>query len=162
MGQMVSMFNERQQGNLLGTSEVNPRRDGKEHCKAIILRSGKTVEKPVKNIAENDEDNVESEEIDAGNFGIHTKTTKESARTIGKAERFLKNSASKEQRKSELKASSREDTPVIPYPQRLKKKKLDNKFGKFMEIFKKLHINIPFFDALEQMPSYVKFMKDIK
>ena len=30
-----------------------------------------------------------------------------------------------------------------------------------MEIFKKLHINIPFSDALEQIPSYVKFMKDI-
>ena len=30
-----------------------------------------------------------------------------------------------------------------------------------MEIFKKLQINIPFIDALEQMPFYVKFMKDI-
>ena len=30
-----------------------------------------------------------------------------------------------------------------------------------MEVFEKLHINIPFADALEQMPSYVKFMKDI-
>ena len=30
-----------------------------------------------------------------------------------------------------------------------------------MEVFKKLHINIPFVDALEHMPSYVKFMKDI-
>ena len=30
-----------------------------------------------------------------------------------------------------------------------------------MEIFKKLHINIPFVEALEQMPGYVKFMKDI-
>ena len=30
-----------------------------------------------------------------------------------------------------------------------------------MEVFKKLHINIPFIDALEHMPSYVKFMKDI-
>ena len=30
-----------------------------------------------------------------------------------------------------------------------------------MEVFKKLHINIPFADALEQMPGYVKFMKDI-
>ena len=30
-----------------------------------------------------------------------------------------------------------------------------------MEIFKKLHINIPFANALEQMPSYIKFMKDI-
>ena len=28
-------------------------------------------------------------------------------------------------------------------------------------MFKKLHINFPFDDAFEQMPSYVKFMKDI-
>ena len=28
-------------------------------------------------------------------------------------------------------------------------------------MFKKLHINIPFTDALEQMPNYVKFMKGI-
>ena len=64
-------------------------------------------------------------------------------------------------RKIELKAPSREDTPVVSYPQILKKNKLDNQFGKFMENFKKLHINIPFLDALEQMPSYVKFMRDI-
>ena len=49
----------------------------------------------------------------------------------------------------------------IPYPRRLKKNKLDKQFTKFMEVFKKLHINIPFAVALEQMPSYVKFMKDI-
>ena len=54
-----------------------------------------------------------------------------------------------------------EPTALISYPQRLKKNKLDKKFTKFMEVFKKLHINIPFDDALEQMPSYVKFMKDI-
>ena len=30
-----------------------------------------------------------------------------------------------------------------------------------MEVFKRPHINIPFADALEQMPNYVKFMKDI-
>ena len=49
----------------------------------------------------------------------------------------------------------------VPYPQRLKKHKLDKQFTKFMDVFKKLHINIPFADVLEQMPSYVKFMKDI-
>ena len=30
-----------------------------------------------------------------------------------------------------------------------------------MDIFKKLHINIPFDEALEKMPGYVKFMKDV-
>ena len=54
-----------------------------------------------------------------------------------------------------------EPTPPISYPQCLKKNKLDKQFTKFMEVFKKLHINIPFVDALEQMPSYVKFIKDI-
>ena len=49
----------------------------------------------------------------------------------------------------------------IPYPQRLKKNELDKHITKFMEVFKKLHINIPFADRLEQMPSYVKLMKDI-
>ena len=48
--------------------------------------------------------------------------------------------------------------PPIPFPQRLRKHKLDKQFGKFLEVFKKLHINIPFVDALAQMPCYVKFM----
>ena len=69
---------------------------------------------------------------------------------------MLKNSASKKQRKIELKAPSREDTAIVLYTQRLKKNKLDNQFDKFMEIFKKIHINIPFVDALEQMPSYIQ------
>ncbi|XP_022884032.1 uncharacterized protein LOC111400812 [Olea europaea var. sylvestris] len=51
--------------------------------------------------------------------------------------------------------------PPIPFPQRLQRKKLDNQFAKFVEIFKKLHINIPFADAIAQMPSYAKFLKEI-
>ena len=49
----------------------------------------------------------------------------------------------------------------MPYPQRLKSKNLDKQFARFLDMFKKLYINIPFAEALEQMPSYVKFMKDI-
>ena len=54
-----------------------------------------------------------------------------------------------------------EEDPKIPYPQRSRKSKLDSQFSKFLEVFKKLHINIQFVDALEQMSSYVKFMKGI-
>ena len=54
-----------------------------------------------------------------------------------------------------------EEKPNVPYPQRLRRKQLDQQFVRFMEIFKKLHINIPFAEALEQMQRYVKFMKDI-
>ena len=31
----------------------------------------------------------------------------------------------------------------------------------FLEIFKKIYINIPFADALEQMLNYAKFMKEV-
>ena len=65
-----------------------------------------------------------------------------------------------EKQSSETSVETKASIPVL-YPQRLKKHKLDKQFTKFMDVFKKLHINIPFADALEQMPSYVKFMKDI-
>ena len=54
---------------------------------------------------------------------------------------------------------ARDPSPLIPYPQRLKKGKLEKQFVNFLDVFKKLHINIPFMEALENMPSYVKFMK---
>ena len=66
-----------------------------------------------------------------------------------------------ERKEMEKQAATYEPFIPVPYPQRLKKNKLDKKFTKFMEVFKKLHINIPFVDALEQMPRYIKFMKDI-
>ena len=63
----------------------------------------------------------------------------------------------------ETEEHTRIDEPAIPipYPQRLKKRKLEKQFAKFLDIFMKLHINIPFLEALENMPSYVKFMKKI-
>ena len=51
--------------------------------------------------------------------------------------------------------------PPVPFSQRLKQSKDDKNFLKFLEVFKKLHINIPFTEVLAQMPSYAKFLKDI-
>ncbi|KAK1587423.1 hypothetical protein Q3G72_012697 [Acer saccharum] len=44
---------------------------------------------------------------------------------------------------------------------RLRKHKDAHNFAKFLKIFKKLHINIPFTEALAQMPKYVKFLKEL-
>jgi len=41
------------------------------------------------------------------------------------------------------------------------KAKLEQQFGKFREVLKKVHINISFTNALSQMPSYAKFLKEI-
>ena len=52
-------------------------------------------------------------------------------------------------------------SPPLSYPQWFQKKKLNTQFSKFLEIFRKIHINIPFSDALEQMLNYAKFMKEV-
>ncbi|XP_042067440.1 uncharacterized protein LOC121810774 [Salvia splendens] len=49
----------------------------------------------------------------------------------------------------------------IPYPQRVQRKKTDAQFSRFLDIFRKVQINIPLVEALQQMPSYAKFLKDV-
>ena len=46
MGKMVTLLIERQQGSLPSNSKVNPRKERKEYCKAITLRSGREVDAP--------------------------------------------------------------------------------------------------------------------
>ena len=46
IGQMATMLTERQQGSLPNNSEVSPRIEGKEHVKAITLRSSRELVAP--------------------------------------------------------------------------------------------------------------------
>ena len=59
--------------------------------------------------------------------------------------------------KEEVRASQ----PLILFPQVLKQSKLDSQYAKFLNMFKKFEINIPFIEALAQMQHYSKFVKDI-
>ena len=140
LGQMANLLTERQPGSLPCNSEVNPRRDGNEHVKAVTLRSGKELESQLQPPVV---EQLETEEI-----------------TQPKRKDDADKEQPQEKQSSETSVETKTSIPV-PYPQRLKKHKLDKQFTKFMDVFKKLHINIPFADALEQMSSYVKFMKDI-
>jgi hypothetical protein len=49
----------------------------------------------------------------------------------------------------------------ISYPQRLANTKLDKQYARFVELLKKLNVNIPFTDVVTQMLTYAKFLKDI-
>ena len=51
--------------------------------------------------------------------------------------------------------------PQVPFTQRLQKARLEEKFFRFLDMFKKIEINIPFSKSLTQMPLYAKFMKEI-
>ena len=52
-------------------------------------------------------------------------------------------------------------TPIVPFPQRLQKAKREEQFSRFLDIFKKIEINIPFAEVINQIPKYAKFLKEI-
>ncbi|KAK0604843.1 hypothetical protein LWI29_020078 [Acer saccharum] len=133
----------RQQGSLPSDTVVNP----KEQCKAIALRSGREVELPDnfgkgKGVVVEDEGGCE-EEVDVEKMSSsqdEVSTTLNDPPPQPQVQAYV---------------------PPIPYPQRLKKHKDAHNFNKFLEVFKKLHINIPFAEALAQMPTYVRFLKEL-
>ncbi|XP_057548076.1 uncharacterized protein LOC130826510 [Amaranthus tricolor] len=51
--------------------------------------------------------------------------------------------------------------PHVPFLQRLARRKLEEKYGKFLEVLSKLEINIPFIDAITEMPSYAKVLREV-
>jgi hypothetical protein len=51
--------------------------------------------------------------------------------------------------------------PKAPYPDRLLAPKKGGKFKDILEVFKQVQINILFLDAIQQVPSYAKFLKDL-
>lgn len=119
--------------------EVNPKNDGIEQCKTVTLRSGKQLEEQS---AESPNKVPKNEEKSGENKGEEKKVDEE---PIAK---------DKTKKQSVV-------VPAVPFPQRFQKQKLDKQFSKFLEVFKKFQINILFPDALDQMPSFLKFMKDI-
>ncbi|GJY70582.1 putative nucleotidyltransferase, ribonuclease H [Tanacetum coccineum] len=60
-----------------------------------------------------------------------------------------------------IQPSSELQTPSIPFPRRLRKEKEEAQQRKLLENLKKLHINLPFTEALAQMPKYAKFLKGL-
>ncbi|GJT35183.1 reverse transcriptase domain-containing protein [Tanacetum coccineum] len=49
----------------------------------------------------------------------------------------------------------------VPFPSRLRKQKKDDEREKFLSIFKHININLPFMEALNQMPKGDKVLKDL-
>ncbi|KAL5567485.1 hypothetical protein UlMin_024060 [Ulmus minor] len=131
VGEISKLLAERTQGALPSNTEKNPR----EHVNAISLRSGKELDPPKQ-------------------VGQQVSTV---VQPIQGATSDLKNQSND----SISIPKSFPSSSTIPFPQRLRKQKLDNQFSKFLNIFKSLHINLPFVDMLEQMPKYAKFLKDI-
>ncbi|KAL8124541.1 hypothetical protein AgCh_012260 [Apium graveolens] len=133
IGQITNAFLNRQPGTLPSYTEVPGKRKAKEQVKAITLRSGKIVNPEQTQVLTEEagaEKEVEQQEVEVK----PRKTTVEHTPPEGNI-------------------GEKQIYPPPPFPKRLQKKKLDKQFEKFLEVFKKLHINIPFTKALEQMPT---------
>ncbi|GJR97272.1 reverse transcriptase domain-containing protein [Tanacetum coccineum] len=51
--------------------------------------------------------------------------------------------------------------PKIPYPQCLRKEKMEAQYGKFLDVISVVRINVPLIDVLGGMPNYGKFLKEL-
>nr|GEU90617.1 hypothetical protein [Tanacetum cinerariifolium] len=54
-----------------------------------------------------------------------------------------------------------EHTHKIPFPSRLKKQKKDDDDDRLMSIFRQIHVNLPFLEAMIHMPKGAKVLKDL-
>ncbi|XP_076888197.1 uncharacterized protein LOC143538548 [Bidens hawaiensis] len=66
-----------------------------------------------------------------------------------------------EKRSVEIRPSPVIDYSRVPYPARLKHQKYTREYGHFLDMFRQLKINLPFIEALQHMPKYAKFLKDL-
>ncbi|GJY50363.1 reverse transcriptase domain-containing protein [Tanacetum coccineum] len=57
--------------------------------------------------------------------------------------------------------SNEVQTPPVPFPRRLRKEKRRGSTEEVFRKLKQLHINLPFIEALAQIPKYAKFLKGL-
>lgn len=131
VGQLVNLLYKRIHEDLPSNIETKPM----EKVCATTLRCGRELEEPIKELRQ-----------ELVKETVETQKGEESSSVVPKVKAALEVEAYK---------------PRVPFLARLVQHKLDKEFSKFPDVFKKLHINIPFADAIAQMPSYAKFLKEI-
>ena len=112
----------RGQGQLPSDTEKTP----KEQAKEITLRSGKKI------LAPKNDANKHVEESKDSKFEVKDEEQKSGSDVPKRRVSF----------------NLREYKPPVPLPKRLLKNNMDKKSEKFLEVFKKLYINIPLLDAV--------------
>ncbi|KAK9046176.1 hypothetical protein V6N11_052075 [Hibiscus sabdariffa] len=150
VGQISQILSSRPIGGFPSDTEV-AKGATHEQCKAITTRSGKFLTNNQRGMAANPSsatdtpaEAVEPAQASEDQYIPHT--------TMGESSAESSHAQS---------GKSEEIRPPPPFPQRLKKKKQDYQFKKFLDILKQVHINLPLVEALQQMPNYAKFLKDM-
>ncbi|XP_049365173.1 uncharacterized protein LOC125829989 [Solanum verrucosum] len=114
---------------------------------AMVTRSGKVAVGDVKG-----HDEAQTREVDKGIEEDETPIQQSVAKE-------LQTNVPKSPPMSKVAQPLPKVTPL--FPQHLKKKNKDEKFKKFLSVFKTLSINLSLVEALLEMPGYAKFMKEL-
>ncbi|XP_050895739.1 uncharacterized protein LOC127102413 [Lathyrus oleraceus] len=130
-------------GAFPGQLQPNP----KGHANAITLRSGTKLDEPVDPRLQNP---TMYQNSGKGTEKVNEPTNDGKEDKSGEAED-----------KETPYVPMRPYKPPIPYPQRIVKSKNEGQFKKLVELLKQLNITIPFTEAIKQMSSYAKFLKEI-
>ncbi|XP_045830863.1 uncharacterized protein LOC123922161 [Trifolium pratense] len=153
--------NKNQGGSFAANTEPNP----KEQCKSITTRSGKEVGKGIGDNLRKEEEVMRraDKEEEGESENEAEKNKKEDLVEKEKNEKTEKNGKNAEKGEKEVEVRKEKNSlpQHLPYPHAPSKKDKERQYARFMDIFKRLQINIPFSEALEQMPTYAKFMKEI-
>ncbi|GAU10442.1 hypothetical protein TSUD_420640, partial [Trifolium subterraneum] len=158
--------NNNQPGSFAANTEPNP----KEQCKSIMTRSGKEIgvgigdnlrtERAVVDAREQEEEKTEERCGEKErNKGVLVENENEKNECEGEASGEKEDSTRKLKDKKNM--QNNPTTQHLPYPQVPTKKDKERQYARFLDIFKRLQISLPFSEALEQMPTYAKFMKEI-
>ncbi|GKA77380.1 reverse transcriptase domain-containing protein [Tanacetum coccineum] len=115
-----------------------------EHVNAVFTRSGKSYDPPVK---PNDQQNDSETPV---NFDSDDEDDEPTPQPKPKTPKPVKETLIPKPYK-----------PKIPYPQRLRKEKIEAQYGKFLDMIRAVRINIPLVDVLAGMPNYGKFLKEL-
>jgi len=151
VGDIARRLDERPQGQFSGKTQPNPN----AQLKAVTTRSGRGGE-IVRPPIEEDEPVDEEIEMEAP---VRVQPRLVPASTTPNSEFSVDRPVV---RKSvEVRPDPVIDHSRLPYPARLAHQKYAKEYGHFLDIFKQLKVNLPFIEALQHMPKYAKFLKDL-
>ncbi|XP_070662220.1 uncharacterized protein [Malus domestica] len=146
MGQIALQVSGRAPGTFPSQTEPNPR--GGADCKAVrVLRSGKSFDNRDENCVQN------------SRVASQPKTNSGIVEKSGNLKDFEQSLNSSEN--GENIVADRVYEPPMPYPERLKPKVKDQQLTDFMKTLSKVQINLPLIDAIKNISSYAKFLKDV-
>ncbi|XP_057416120.1 uncharacterized protein LOC130710783 [Lotus japonicus] len=153
MAKQLSQLTTEQKGKFHANTEDNPR----EHCNAIFTRNGRVVGGEIDVDEEKNEshDPKESEKEE----GVEKEEEKNKREVVDREEKKKSENHEKKKESEEVKWSP----PIqrLSYPPNSKKIDHERQKRRFLDIFRHLNITMPFSEALEQIPSYGKYTKEL-